>query len=429
MTWWRGFNDPELNRLIDLAVASNPDLRIATARVREARALRSEAILSALPIVTTGAGYEKSTASKAAEGFPTTREERELSMFNTGFDATWELDLFGGARRAIQAAAAGVASTVETRRDVLVSLIAEVARNYFDLRGAQHELDVARKNVENQRQTLELTEARLRAGRATQLDTDRARSQWEAAQAGLPLLEAAIQHAIHRAAVLVGQQPAALQSELAAPAPLPSLPPMLSIGTPSELLRRRPDIQAAERSLALATALVGVQTADFFPKVTFNGNLALEASQLSGLGASGSDSYSFGPRITWAALDLGRVRARIKQANARADAQLATYERTVLSALEETENALVDFGRQQVQRDHLAASARSAASAAALANQRYTSGLVDFLTVLDAERTQLAVEDQLAQSQTRTVAALVAVYKALGGGWEVEQQTAAAAAR
>jgi len=260
------------------------------------------------------------------------------------------------------------------------------------------------------------------------LDTARARAQWEVAEAGLPPIEAAIKHALHRAGVLVGRQPAALESELASPVPLAPLPPMLSIGTPAELLRRRPDIRAAEKSLALATALVGVQTASLFPRVTFNGKLAFEASQFSGLGKPGSDTYSFGPSITWAALDLGRVRAAIKAANAHADAQLATYEKTVLAALEETENALVDFGRQQAQRDHLAASARSSALAVDLANQRYRSGMVDFLTVLDAERTQLAVEDQWAQSQTRTVTALVAVYKALGGGWEIERQTAAAAA-
>ncbi len=426
VTWWRSFNDPELNRLIDLAVASNYDLRIAAARVLEARAMRSQAILSALPIVHSDAKYAKSLASQDSEpGY--TRAQRELALFNTGFDATWEVDLFGGARRAIQAASAGLAATEEARRDVLVSLIAEVARNYFELRGAQHELEVGRKNVENERQTLELTEARLQAGRATELDTDRARAQWEAAQAGLPPIEAAIKHALHRASVLVGRQPSTLESELASPVPLPPLPRMLSIGTPAELLRRRPDIRAAERSLAMATALVGVQTASLFPKVTFNGNLAFEASQLSGLGGPGSDAYSFGPGITWAALDLGRVRAAIKAAKASAELQLATYEKTVLTALEETENALVDFGRQQAQRDHLAASAHSSALAVDLANQRYESGMADFLTVLDAERTQLAVEDELAQSQTRTVTALVAVYKALGGGWEIERQTAAAA--
>jgi multidrug efflux system outer membrane protein len=425
VTWWRGFNDPELNRLVELAVAANDDLRIATARVIEARALRTEAVLNALPIVQSGASYTNMLASKDSEP-GNTRNQRHLALFTAGFDATWEVDVFGGARRAIEAAAAGVAGTEEARRDVLVTLIAEVARNYFELRGAQGELQVARKNAENERQTLEFTEARRRAGRGTELDTARARAQWEAAEALLPPIEAAIKHALHRASVLVARQPAALEAELSAPRPLPTFPPIVSIGTPADLLRRRPDIRAAERSLALATALIGVQTSDLFPKVTFSGNLAFQASHLASMGASGSDTYGFGPGLTWPALDLGRVLASVKAAKANAEGQLAAYEKTVLTALEETENALVDFGRLQAQRDHLAASARAAAVAVDLANQRYQSGMVDFLIVLDAERTQLAVEDQLAQSRTRTATALVAVYKALGGGWEMELKTAAA---
>ncbi|MGO8677107.1 MAG: efflux transporter outer membrane subunit [Limisphaerales bacterium] len=425
VTWWRGFNDPELNHLVDLAVAANYDLRIAAARVVEARALRTEAVLSALPIVQSGASYTNALGSKDSE--PTLpRNQRHLALFTAGFDAGWEVDIFGGARRAIEAAAAGVGETEETRRDVLVSVIAEVARNYFELRGAQHELQVARKNADNERQTFEFTQARLRAGRGTEFDTSRARAQWEAAEAGLPPIEAAIKHAVHRASVLVARPPAALEPELAAPAPLPPFPPIVSIGTPADLLRRRPDIRAAERSLALATALIGVNTADLFPKVTFNGNLAFQAAHVASMGASGSDTYGFGPGLSWPALDLGRVLASVKAAKANAEVELAAYEKTVLTALEETENSLVDFGRLQAQRGHLAASARAAAVAVDLANQRYQSGMVDFLIVLDAERTQLLVEDQLAQSQTRTATSLVAVYKALGGGWELQPKTTAA---
>jgi multidrug efflux system outer membrane protein len=202
---------------------------------------------------------------------------------------------------------------------------------------------------------------------------------------------------------------------------LPALPALVHLGRPEELLRRRPDIRAAERALAAATALIGVQTADLFPRVTFNGRIALEASEFSGLGQAGADTYAFGPRITWAALDLGRVRARIKAADARAEASLAFYEKTILTALEETESALVDFGRARARRDYLVAAARAAEQAVALANQRYTSGIADFLTVLDAQRTQLSIQEQLALSETRTATALVAVYKALGGGWEIEE--------
>jgi NodT family efflux transporter outer membrane factor (OMF) lipoprotein len=428
ITWWRSFQDTELDGLVDRAVATNHDLRIASARVRQARALRSQAVLNALPIVHADASYNKSVSSlDSILFFPVPREGRELQLYNTGFDATWEVDIFGGARRAIEASSADLAAAAESRRDVLVSLIAEVARNYFELRGAQRQLAVAHQNADNQRETLDLTEAKLRAGTSAQLDVARARSQLNATLATLPPLEASIKHSIHRLSVLIGLEPNALVAELSTSAPLPSLPALVEIGTPAELLRRRPDIRAAERSLAAATALIGVQTADLFPRVTFVGNLGFSASEVSRLGISGNDTYSFGPQITWAALDLGRVRARIKAAHAQADAQLAVYEKTVLTALEETENALVDFGREQARRDYLAVSARAAKEAASLADDRYRSGITDFLTVLDAQRTQFALDDQLAQSQTRTVTALVAVYKALGGGWEIEAPKAVAA--
>ncbi|MFA7006505.1 MAG: TolC family protein, partial [Verrucomicrobiia bacterium] len=202
--------------------------------------------------------------------------------------------------------------------------------------------------------------------------------------------------------------------------PLPALPALVNIASPSELLRRRPDIRAVEQALAAATARIGVQTADLFPRVTFNGNIALESSQISGLAKGGADTFSFGPRLSWAAFDLGRGRARIKAARASADAELAFYEKTVLLALEETENALVEFGRERARRNHLAAAASAAGDAFKLARQRYDGGVSDFLAVLDAERSQLAIEAQLAQSETRTATALVAIYKSLGGGWEIE---------
>ncbi len=424
VTWWRGFNDETLNGLVDRAVAANHDLRIATARVREARAERSAAVLDFFPTVTASGGYTKSVSSKDANYTPLTRDQRELSLYDAGFDATWEVDIFGRVRRAIQASDAGVAALEASRRNVLVSLMAEVARNYFELRGAQHELEVARQNAENQSETLAVVTANFRAGRTTQLDVARARTQLDSTLAGIPPLEAFIKRVIYRLGTLTGQPPTSLEPALAAPAPMPALPVLVTIGKPEDLLRRRPDIRAAERALASASALIGFETADLFPRVTFNGNLALESSTLSGLGKAGSDTYSFGPRISWAALDLGRVHARIKAAGARGEAQLAAYEKTVLTALEETEGALVEFGRAQARRDYLRASAQAAEEAVALANQRYKSGIADFLTVLDAQRTQLAIEDQLAQSETGTATALVAVYKALGGGWEIEKQPA-----
>jgi multidrug efflux system outer membrane protein len=232
----------------------------------------------------------------------------------------------------------------------------------------------------------------------------------------IPPLEAAIQKTIYRIAVLTGQQPTTLTPEFSLPEPLPSTMPTFALGDPAALLRRRPDIRAAERSLAAATARIGVATADLFPRVTFIGSVGLQADTFAGLGKSGADTWNFGPRITWAALDLGRVQARIKAADARTEASLAFYERTVLTALEETEGALVDFGQEQSRQQFLATSAEASQKAADLAHQRYEGGVSDFLSVLDAERTLLEAQDRLAASQTRTVTALVAVYKALGGG-------------
>jgi multidrug efflux system outer membrane protein len=318
----------------------------------------------------------------------------------------------------VQASSANVEAVEAARRDVQVSLAAEVARNYFELRGAQNELAVRRRNADNQAQTLQITQARLEAGGGTELDVARARAQLNDTLAGIPLMESAAAHAMHRLGVLAGRPPAALTNELQAPAPLPELPAMTAIGSPESLLRRRPDIRVAERNLAAATANVGVAVSGLFPRVTFNGNIGLQATTFSGLGGPASDTHSFGPSLTWAALDLGAVRAVIKAAGAQADAQLAQYEKTVLTSLEETENALVDYGRDQARRDFLRESVQAARRAAELAHARYDSGAADFLSVLDAERVELEAEDQLAQTQTQTAVALVALYKSLGGGWE-----------
>jgi multidrug efflux system outer membrane protein len=297
-------------------------------------------------------------------------------------------------------------------------LIAEVARNYFQLRGLQNQLAVAKKNAENQTQTLEITQVRLESGRGTELDTSRAKAQLDSTRAIIPPLQSAIYQAIHRLGVLTGQRPDALIKKLEQPAPMPRIRETIHIGNPAELLRRRQDIRIAERTLAAATARIGVATADLFPRVTFVGTIALEASTLSGLGAAGSDTYSAGPRISWAALDLGRVYARIKAADASAEASLAQYEQTVLNALEETENALVDYNQQRARRALLASAAQASEKADELAHLRFKEGVSDFLTVLDTESRLLQDQDRLALSETTTATALAALYKALGGGWE-----------
>ena len=420
-TWWKGFKDAKLDALVEQAIAHNHDLRIAAANLKEARALRRLTTFDLAPTVQANAGYEKGLLSKVAAPPDTPRDKREREFFDASFDATWELDLFGRVRRSVEAANAQVAATEADRLDVLVSVVAEVARNYLELRGEQNQLAVAHKNADVQKQTLELTDARLQGGRGTDFDVSRSRSLLNLTLSTIPPLEAGIQKTIHRLAVLTGQQPTTLVSDLSVPTPLPIVMLPLSLDSPEALLRRRPDVRAAERSLAASTARIGIATADLFPRVSFVGSVGLQADTFAGLGQSGASRWNFGPRITWAALDLGRVLARVKGANARTEASLAIYERTVLIALEETENALVDFGREQSRQQFLETSAQSSQKAAELAHQRYEAGITDFLSVLDAERTLLEAQDRLAASQTRSATAFVAVYKALGGGMPVKE--------
>lgn len=422
LAWWKLFADPKLNELVDNTVQHNHDLQAARANLLEARALYLESGLNLAPIVSSHANY---IDQKRSAGALNNRSfaPRELKLYSTGFDAFWEVDLFGRVRRNVEASGDEVEAEEAGLRDLGVSLIAEVARNYFELRGLQSQLATAKKNAGNQIKTLEITRARLANGRGTELDTARATAQLNTTLATLPPLESTIQQTIHRLSVLTGQLPGALTKTLAKPAPLPKAPQTVRIGHPAELLRRRPDIRIAERALAAATARIGVATADLFPRVTFVGTIALEASTLSGIGAASSDSFSAGPRISWAALDLGRVYARIKAADARAEANLAQYRQTVLSALEETENTLVRYNRERRRRNFLATAAKASTRAHELAHLRYREGISDFLTVLDAETRLLQDQDRLVQSETATATALVALYKALGGGWEPGLET------
>jgi multidrug efflux system outer membrane protein len=417
VAWWKLFEDKELNQLVDQTIQHNRDLQAARANLREARALYLESGLNLAPIVSSHANY---TEQKRSAGALNNRSfaPRDLKLYNIGFDAFWEVDFFGRVRRNVEASSDEVDGQEAGLRDLGVSLIAEAARNYFELRGLQNQLATAKKNAKNQTQTLEITRVRLEGGRGTELDTSRAAAQLDSTLATIPPMESAIQQGIHRLSVLTGQLPGALTGKLSQPAPLPKIPQTIHIGQPAELLRRRPDIRIAERALAAATARIGVATADLFPRVTFVGTIALEASTLSGVGAASSDSYSAGPRISWAALDLGRVYARIKAADARAEASLAQYEQTVLGALEETENALVNYNRERSRRELLTSAAKASERAHELAHLRFAEGVSDFLTVLDAELRLLQDQDRLAQSETATATALAALYKALGGGWE-----------
>ena len=418
IAWWKQFGDARLEKLVEQAVRGNRDLRAAEARLREARALLLDAGLELLPTVTTHANY---TTQKRSLDALNRRNfvPRDLRLYNVGFDAVWEADFFGRLRRNLEAKQAELEVSAADRRDLLVTLISEIARNYFLLRGHQNQLAVARNNAENQGSTLRFTQARLEGGVGTELDTARALSLLSTVQATIPPLQALVHEDIHRISVLTGKPPVALMGELGKPEALPRLPSSLKIGKPGDLLRRRPDIRAAERSLAAATASIGVITADLFPRVTFQGTIALESVGFVSLGTAGSETFNAGPRIFWAAFDLAQVRARIRSADARAETRLAEYEQTVLEALEETENALVTYHQQRARSVLLTGAEQAAAAALALARIRYEEGISDFLTVLDAERSLLENRRQLAENQTAEATALVALFKALGGGWEV----------
>jgi multidrug efflux system outer membrane protein len=419
--FWDAFNDATLNQLIDDGLAQNFDLQHAVANLRAARGALKLKGFDQFPTVTSSASYTHGLVSATQAPLPgLSRDDREGNIADVGFDASWEIDLFGRVRRDVEAARADDAAAQATVQDAQVSVTAEIARNYFVLRGLQDQLAVASGNADNQKQTVDITHSRLEAGRGNELDTSRAEAQLQTTLASIPLLQGSIATTIYRLSVLTGRPPNALYAQLSAAQPMPALPALNNIGTPEALLRRRPDIRAAERRLAGATARIGVAVGDLFPKVTFVGSIGYNAGSLSDIGDSASERYGFGPSISWAGFDLGRVRSRIDIAKANTDAAFAAYQSTVLGALEETEGALIVYGRAQNRRDTLTLAANASARAASLARQRFEGGLTDFVNVLEAERDALVAQDALSQSRTQTATSLIAVYKALGGGWQQE---------
>lgn len=407
--WWRALGDPLLDRLLRLALEANHDLRIAEANLREARELLGIERRDLYPTGDVRASVEREKTSEA------TFFERRETFYSAAIDTSWEIDLFGRVRRSIEAVSAEYEASEADLRGARVSVAAEVTRAYVALTGARRRLAVGRANVAIQEESLELVRALLDAGRGTELDVQRARAQLETTRATLPLLEEAEARAIHRLSVLVGKQPAALDDELAAAAELVQPPERIEIGDPATLLRRRPDIAAAERRLAASTARIGVATADLFPRVTLSGSYGRLATSVDDLGDDATRTASFGPFLRWSPFELGRVRKRIRAFEAEADAELARYEKTVLTALEETENALVRYDRIHRRQAHLNRAERAAQGAAELARERYGAGLDSFLAVLDAESRLLAAQDDLASGAIDCADAYVGLYLALGG--------------
>jgi outer membrane protein, multidrug efflux system len=422
--FWQQFQDPALDALIHKALSANTDVRMATARLREARGQRSEVQGRGLPTVDAAASARRNRASLSqAPGLSS--EQRTASSFDAGFDASWELDLFGGVRRSVQAATAQTEAVQADLAGVRLSVAAEVARRYLSLRGQQQRLQVAIANLQNQSDTLRLTQTRLNAGRGTEFDLARIRSLVEATRATLPALQAGIASDALSLALLTGQPPGAHQTLVETPAVVPAPPALSYTADPAALLRRRPDVRAAERRLEVASASIGITTAQLFPSVSLTGFVGLNAGRASDLSGAGALAYSVGPGLRWNLLDFGRTRARIEQADARAEGALAAYEGTVLQALHDAETALVNLNELQRQGQALLAAAEAARTAARLARIRYDAGATDLLAVLDAQRQVLGAEDQLAQSATATASAVVAVFKAFGGGWSEQGEATA----
>jgi NodT family efflux transporter outer membrane factor (OMF) lipoprotein len=418
--WWHAFNDPALSSLVEMALRANLNLRQAEARILQARASRGVAGAPLLPQVEASALYQKSQGSSEAPGggaIATVGGVREL--FQVGLDASWEIDIFGGTRRSIEAATADLRAAVEDRRDVLITLVGDVGTNYLNLRGFQQQIAIARKNLEAQKKTAQITHKRFAAGFIGRLDVANADAQVATTAAQIPLLESSARAAIYSLGVLLGRSPAALEKDLIKPSPIPPTPPEIPVGLPSDLIRRRPDIRRAEAKLHAATARIGVATADLFPKFNLTGSLGVSANDLTRIGnLSTSKFWSFSPSVTWPIFAGGRIRWNIKLQDAIQEEALAAYEQTVLTALKDVETALVAYAKEQERRRSLSEAVISNRQAVDLAMRLYLTGKTDFLNVLTAQRSLYVNEDALTQS-TRTLATnLIALYKALGGGWE-----------
>ena len=411
---WEALGDTTLSRLVEEALHANQDVEVAGARVSGARAARLSAALQLTPSVTAVSGFSRQ--QMASPLVPGARDRLpEQSLWDAGLTAAWEVDVFGRLRGTLRGRDELTAAADEGLRDVRVLVAAQVAGAYFELRGAQERLAVAERTAENQRGTLELTKQRLEAGSGTALDTERAQAQLSATLAAIPTLEARISAAQHRIAVLTGRPPAALVSALGASGPAIELPDAPVLPTPDVVVRDRPDVRGAEREVAASSAFVNAARAEYLPRLAIAGSAGYTGNTFESLGNQGTPRYTFGPVVSWPALDLGRVRAGVDAARAEETEAKARYEQTVLRSLEEVESALTTYRKARQRLQHLEDAAAASERAAELARLRYVEGASDFLPVLDAERTLLDRQDARALGRTEAMTGLVAVYRALGG--------------
>lgn len=409
--WWSTLNDPALSGLIEKAVANNPDIGQAGARIREERARRNISKAGLFPTLNSSGSFKRSSGSKE------TGSGKETDFYSAGFDAGWELDIFGGTRRSLEASTAELEASQENLRDVLVSLIAEVALNYTEVRIFQARIDAAEKNLAIQNQAYQIAQSRYSAGLSGEIAVLQAKYNIENTRSQIPALKISLEEAKNRIAVLLGENPGSLHEELRERKPVPACPPEIAVGVPADLLRRRPDIRRAERKLAAQTARIGAAAADLYPKFSLTGSIGFESLVSDKLFLSGSRSYGFGPGVTWPVFKAGSIRSNIEVQSALQEQLLNQYESAVLNALGEVENQLTAYVEEHKRKEHLTGARQAAMRAADLAQDQYTAGLTDFTGVLDAQRSLLSFEDSLIQCEGNILSGLVRLYKALGGGW------------
>ena len=405
--WWTEFNDPNLTSLIERAVKSNLNLKQAESRLRQARAARRVVSAGQRPTINARGSYTRSDSAGVTD-----------DLWRSDLDASWELDIFGGVRRSVEAAKSDIQFAIEDLRDVLVTLCGEVAINYIELRGFQQEIVISQNNLKAQRHTADLTHQRFNSGLVSVLDVANADAQVGNTASQIPTMEASAQQSIYSLSVLLGLEPAALLAELSPTSSIPPAPPVLPAELPSDLLRRRPDIRRAEAQIHAATARIGVATADLFPKFNLAGSAGYQTStSLSGMINSQSSFWSMGPSIDWQIFNTGRVKANIEVQKALTEQAGLAYQSTVLTALKDVENALIAYSKEQQRNKALQDTTAANRKAVNLATELYTQGQINFLSLLDAQRSLYASEDSLVQSTRNLSTDVVSLYKALGGGW------------
>ncbi len=415
--WWKRFNDPMLTQLVEDALKTNLNLQLAVANLRQARAARGIAVAALWPAISGSAEYLRETTSGATLP-PKTTPAQEQNLYQAGFDAVWEIDIFGGQRRNVESANANVQAAVEGISNVQVTIAAEVALDYIQLRGYQQQIVIAQRNLKAMQNTELITHQKMGAGFASALDVANAEASVATTEAQIPVFETSARQSIYALSILLARPPADLLKQLTPAGDIPGVPAQIPAGLPSDLLRRRPDIRQAEAQLHAATAQIGVATADLFPKFSLTGVVSWQSNLLNSWLTVASQTSSFGPSVTWAIFQGGAIVSNIRVQEALRDQAFITYRQIVLGAFQDVENALIAFAKEQEHYKSLNDSVAANSKAFDLSLKLYTEGMLEFLNVLVAQNSLYAAENALVQSHTNISTDLIALYKALGGGWE-----------